>query len=545
MYDLVRNTLESAIQQWRGMAKELRRLADSLKRDKRTTEAANVEQLAGRCENAAKQDDPNSGAGQLVAYLQGLDAAAQNKPDQLQTLFDEVDALLTGNLTKWNADINVAFNAFFPRANASTDPAEIQSVREEIDDLGVFIRRRQEDLLGVSSLIGERANLQRLRGSVEDLGSFPILTSDVDVSAPTRPAAGYGPGGAGLQNRISSALREVLGRVPRIADTRSFKAALTQSFDLVEVEGHTVATWTPHSFIGQTELGGGVTGAQASLYARASVALDHALPLLDGLYPLDPNADEEEVNAIRAIARSELIEVVAELKTEGGPRVARVDGLFDLLIGTTINSSTIDDDSHLGQLEEQLGILDTHINTLDEELDASNFIAVVEYVISINESWKQFKSIGSGASVAKDLGTRLVLLSRSLSVAAESVQEVYAAMDSVFVGPAERQVASFQDRKANTVLVEELLSWITTFATDEAPRLVNEGGRIGGAAIVPTAIKLEDLVDDLIKAIPHDPGVPSGMRHPRVRRPLEELAGYLNEVRRRAEDIHLPLRQPA
>ena len=542
MYDLLRNTLESTIQQWRGLRRAFLRLADSLKQDKDAREAA-ARILADRCDDPANPANATTGAGQLNVFLQGLDQIDPLKkgPDQLKKAFKGTDDALQVNFKdEWHARVKTAFDPDFPKT--PDESAQITSVREEIDDLGVFIRRRQEDLLGVSSLIGERANIQRIRGSVEDLGSFPILTSDVDVTAPTRPVGGA-TGGSGLESRISSALREVLGRVPRLGDPRSFKAALTQSFELREVEGHTVATWTPHSYIGQTELGGGVTGAQASLYSRASVALDHALPLLDGLYALKAEADRDEVDAIRAIVRSELIEVVAELKTEGGPRVARVDGLFDLLLGATTNSSDVH--GHLGQLEKEFGFEDKEINTLDEELDTSNFIAVVEYAISMRQSWDQFKGSGGGASVAKDLGTRLVLLSRTLSVAAESVQEVYAAMDSVFVGPSERQVASFQDRDDNTVLVEELLSWITTFASDEAPRLVHEGGRLGAEAIIPTAIKLEDLVDDLIEAIPHDPGIPSGMKHSRVRRPLEELASYLNEVRRRAEDIGLPLRETA
>jgi hypothetical protein len=92
------------------------------------------------------------------------------------------------------------------------------------------------------------------------------------------------------------------------------------------------------------------------------------------------------------------------------------------------------------------------------------------------------------------------------------------------------------------VLVGELLSWVTLFTTDEAPRLVQEGGRRGVEAIQPTAITLEKLVRQVLAALPTDPGLPKGMSHARVRFPLQELRGYLDQIQRLAEDVRKPLR---
>ena len=58
---------------------------------------------------------------------------------------------------------------------------------------------------------------------------------------------------------------------------------------------------------------GEVTGAQASIYERAAVAVEHALPLLDMLKPLRPDADDESTESVRAIVRSSLTELVSEL----------------------------------------------------------------------------------------------------------------------------------------------------------------------------------------------------------------------------------------
>ena len=77
-----------------------------------------------------------------------------------------------------------------------------------------------------------------------------------------------------------------------------------------------------------------VTGAQASIYARAKVALDQSLPLLDGLTSLRTDILPEDQQATRSIVRTELTQLVNELGIAGGPRVQRVDELFGYLLGT-------------------------------------------------------------------------------------------------------------------------------------------------------------------------------------------------------------------
>ena len=76
----------------------------------------------------------------------------------------------------------------------------------------------------------------------------------------------------------------MLGWKLKDGDPKGFTGALTQSFTLAEVEGHIESRWTPRTYAVQTDLSGGITGAQASVYSRAKDALDQSLPLLDGLY---------------------------------------------------------------------------------------------------------------------------------------------------------------------------------------------------------------------------------------------------------------------
>jgi hypothetical protein len=69
---------------------------------------------------------------------------------------------------------------------------------------------------------------------------------------------------------------------------------------------------------------GAVTGAQASIYTRAKVALDQSMPLLDGIYPLIPYVEPEDLATVQAVVRTQFTALVNEFGVVGGPRVSRV-----------------------------------------------------------------------------------------------------------------------------------------------------------------------------------------------------------------------------
>ena len=150
---------------------------------------------------------------------------------------------------------------------------------------------------------------EEITEAVEDAVAYPLLTEQVRFPA----GGGAGTGMAApsivampLGQIVGQAITDVLGWKINATDPKGFVGALTQSFTLSDVEGHTEAKWTPRTYAVQTDLSGGITGAQASLYSRAKDALDQSLPLLDGLYPLDPEADPEDVTALRELARTQM-----------------------------------------------------------------------------------------------------------------------------------------------------------------------------------------------------------------------------------------------
>src|SRR5262245_50778462 len=301
--------------------------------------------------------------------------------------------------------------------------------------------------------------------------------------------------------------------------------------------------WTPRSYAVAAELGA-VTGAQASIYFRAKAMLEQSAPLLEGLHPLNAACATEDACAIRVIMKSVLTELVGEIGREGGPRLARVDELFFQLFATNdvkdLND-TEDLDGQLGLLRERFGLERKFVNTIDEEQNLTNYLIIADNTISLRFTWDQQKKFFDLDATDVFLGTQSVQLSRALAVVAESVEETYFVMDSVFLGSAERQVLElhFDGTDLPAIFLGDLLSWVEMFATDEGPRLIRDGGNDGVIeAFSKTADKLFRLVD-ATKTLSDQggEGLPASFRTARVTRALGELADQLDHVSELADVI--------
>ncbi|MCG8346472.1 MAG: hypothetical protein MI924_01665 [Chloroflexales bacterium] len=381
---------------------------------------------------------------------------------------------------------------------------------------------------------GDGRGADALQTSVADLAAYPVLTEGA-VSSPIVRAPSAGA--RSLGQTVEVTLREVLGWRPKRDDPKAFLAALAQSFSCEEIEGRTQCKWTPRSYAIQADLGA-ITGAQASIHARAKAALDQSLPLLDGLYPLLSTADKEDSEAARAIVRSHLSELVNELGMQGGPRVQRVDTLFAIL-GADARGNPETVGGQLGNLRKEFGLKRLYVNTVEEERNLTNFFILVDHVNSLKQSWDIQRDFFDREGDDVFLGTQLVLLSRSLAVVAEAVREVYYAMDSVFLDAAERQTIrlDFCCAEEPALFVAELLDWVDTFASKEGPYLIQEAGKAGVAALLPTVQKLHKLVR-AARIPPQDAyKLPAGYRTTRVQRALGELEDHLGEAARLIEQL--------
>jgi hypothetical protein len=389
----------------------------------------------------------------------------------------------------------------------------------------------------------------RVTRDVEDAVTYPILTEQV-----TFPRSGGGPtagisspqSGTGLGMTAALAIGDVLGWKVSDADPKGFVGALTQAFTLTDVEGHVESKWNPRTYAVQTDLGGGITGAQASLYTRAKDALDQSLSLLDGLYPLDPEADPEYVRALREMARSQMTEIVREFGAVGLPSVLRIDTYFKILLGQdpkniAFGSSGVQFDPDqingtLGEIRDTYGISfrgNPFNNSIEDEQDITNFRVISDYMTSLMQSWianREFFFVRRRQPAF--FGTQLVLISRQLNVIAETVDELRFVLDSVFIGPNERRTLLLRFRHPSfpPMFLEDILEEIERFVKNEAPRLLRDGGKISVLNnIKPVMESLREMIDEARH--PQSSGdLPDGFRTARVHHAFDDLRSQLDEL---------------
>ena len=356
--------------------------------------------------------------------------------------------------------------------------------------------------------------LREIKKSLGEIASY-TPTSQSNFAPSSRGRSGD-RGSGDLKSVVDSAFNEVLGRNLRNDDPKAFLASLERAFTAEEVKGKTQYKWTPRSYAVQTELGGKISGAQASLYHRAKIAIDDALPLLAGLKPLKPDYDPEEVDAARAIVRTEMLELVSELGREGGPRIERVEKIWNLI------------QKQLKEFTEVFGLDRKNVNTVEEEQNFTNFSIIKDYIKGLKQAWQQFRGDSS-----EYLGTQLVLLSRTLSVVTESVAEAYQAMDDVGLAHSERRTIKIKISDKNSIYLEDLMSWIKHFASEEAPSLIRDSGKKGVKAIITVIESLLKLTRRATNGqVDHE-----GFKTERVQKKLRELISQLEVVNELAQKL--------
>lgn len=391
----------------------------------------------------------------------------------------------------------------------------------------------------------------------ESAHPYAVLTRDIaGRSGQGIDSFGGAAGDGMLGPTVTKALRDVLGWQIKPDDPKGFMSALNQSFSLTVFEGHVQSKWTPRSYAVQTDLSGGIAGAQASLYTMAKTVLDQALPLLNGLYPLKPDFDQEYVTVLQQTAASQIGSLLAELRYLGGPRLMRVNQYFRVLMGIPVDPNGSlpagtefwkDPDlvaGTLGFMRDALGlgaVTSTYVNNVADEQNVTNFRVIVDYINAIFNSWqnslKYFTTMQSPF-----LGTQLVWISRQLGVVNETVGEVRFVLDSVFVGPAEREtlvMTGLVDGFGNglpSITLEEMLSMIQSLMTQEGPDIIQTGGKFAiGEDFSQMVLQLQDYVSAAITFA--EAQTFSALNTDRVLVALYKLQRQLEELRSTANAV--------
>jgi hypothetical protein len=395
---------------------------------------------------------------------------------------------------------------------------------------------------------------------------------------------------------VTRALQDVLGWKIKTGDAAGFVGALNQSFELKVVEGAVVSTWTPRSYVVQSDLAGGITGAQASVYTLAKTLVDQMLPIVDGLYPLDPASNIENVAAVKDVVTSQLTNFCSEIGYLGGPRVMRVQQYLQMLLGVTLtlrdagnppvtltppasitvaaaaappagsplevagynallgpsppalpsNSWTNPDFvlGSLGDLRDSLGLfalpivgVPNYVNTVEDEQNVTNFRVLVDYANSLLDVWRNNVQFFA-AQQSQFLGTQLVVISRQLGVISEIVDEVRFVLDSVFIGPAQRETLQIQFQPIAgigpllpPIYLADLLKWMQEFVGAEAQDVIQNAGRFGLGEDFITMIRELTLQAHGLYEFARNGPVPVGaLRTGRVLQSLYKLVNQLREL---------------
>lgn len=368
--------------------------------------------------------------------------------------------------------------------------------------------------------------LREIKESVNNVNigdtAFPIWTDTVDGSE--RVSISGGRAGSDMELRADSArnaIASVLGWRVNLEDPNGFASALRKAFKLEDDDlGNKVVKWVRPSYDVQAlETGvGKITGAQASIYTQARMIVeDVVLPRLDALEVLDDNADTQDIDAIRALIRPELVELVDQFGTEGGPLPQRVDTIFKLLLqyDPAQKEPKLADPNlvggQLGLLRERFGLKYEKVNTVEEEERLTNYFIIVNSISTLMLNWHAQRDFFDRKGRDVFFGTQLVLLQRAMSVVAESLRELYLAMDSVFLGPSERQVMRLSTDPPITLA--ELLSWIEEIVSKKGFEIIRRGGKDGVVyAFVPILRALSHLLADVVASSQSRPQPPVRQR---------------------------------
>ena len=374
-------------------------------------------------------------------------------------------------------------------------------------------------------------------------GSSPETEFDQKWPVFTAAGAGAPPAAPADQTpNVTNVLRDLLGWRPVPGDAKAFSAALTASFRLKKVEGHVESEYVPRGFAMQADLGS-VTGGQASLYARAKASLTHMLELLDGLTPLQPAPDKDDIEATRILVRNELTRIIDEIGRPGGPRQPLVDSAFTVLLGPSAQDDPDPDEveGQLGALRDRFGLVLDSVNTVEDERIRTSYWTLAEEVQDLRRAWTRWKE--RFADQSGFLGTDLVVISQLMEAGSEQIDEYESVLDSVLVGTAERQTIEL-DRNQGLTL-DGLLSWTRRFLRQDGRSYLADSGRIGlEQAFQPAVLKLVQTYRRVLigplgvengsklgnGSRPPTPGLPAGLSAARSRIALASLFGLLHQI---------------
>ena len=247
----------------------------------------------------------------------------------------------------------------------------------------------------------------------------------------------------------------------------------------------------------------GIAGPQHSICARAIETINLALPFLDSLSVLSGDSAPKDVKALKGVIRSELAELIGELSIGRGPRLARVEQIFSLIL-------------------DQLGALQDGI---EDERNLSGFGVFADYIASLFRSWNNIQQL---------FAAQTAIVTKQLQLVSDAVDEVRFAMDAVSLELEKRQLMTIRYASAgiefSPVTVEDMLAHVQEFASSEGRAAITESGGFAlRGSIAPEARRLRRLVSACMDSR-NIASAPKTFASPPLQRTIRNLAGQLDEL---------------
>jgi hypothetical protein len=329
---------------------------------------------------------------------------------------------------------------------------------------------------------GILSNLETLVGSVSRYtGNQQTI---YDNGSPRVASAG---GANAMEQRVMRAWTQVLGRAPG-RGTDNFLQALNGAFP--EMPGGGVATLPARTVVSLSGpdvngtldstpgyVGGGLSARQTALYRQTSIVAADAQKVLAGLKPFIPNADPEQVDAIRSLVSQLLSALVQEFGRIDEPREPTVDNYLLALNGAIVQFGQV-----AGYLAANLGFV---VNAPDEG-QLAGYRLVQDYITTINTVWLGYLAGDPGNP--SELSLRIDRATILLGTVNEANEDFRQALQSVGLGEAEQRSSTARFNQLNpapqtqTMLQDitpiDLTDWIQGFHT-QGLSMLSESGRYG------------------------------------------------------------------
>ncbi len=364
-------------------------------------------------------------------------------------------------------------------------------------------------------------------------------------------ATGRGP------NSFMNALN---GAFPTIATSEGRQVAFTPARSVVSLyrsDGSTNGANPMNGYRTGTTSADGYAGTisarQANLYRQASVIAGDALRVLNGLTPFVPEAESDQVDALRALISSEINSLVEEFGRVDEPRNERVLAYFSAL------------NLHVRGFGRRAFLDDPErAASVDDETQVAGFELLKSYARGLREAWNTFFNVDR-SSKSFSLSERMERANILLPIVAQVNVDFEAAMDSVGFTESERRslAAKFNTLSGFNVspllqfkgdldiaqsgsfatslpdiTVYDLTEWVDRFANLEGPGMLAESGLYGLDFVTDQADRLFWVIAPVIAILETDEvdlasdssSLEQSLSNERVRFSLNNLLVQLNTL---------------